>query len=129
MGQIPPVVRHSIEYAGYVNAALGEINEAEIKAIEEDMQRIPKSQSDSNAKLRNCFEKFENEPKDFRFLSGDKAIIRMLAATIQKRGFNHYMKRQKIFKKSHQTQHRTTENVVDCESAIRRRVLEFYQKR
>lgn len=111
-----------------MNAALGEINDEEIKAIENDMQRISQTQLNSNANLKSCFEKFDHNPEDFRFLAGDKAILRMLASTVKKRGFNHYMKKKNC-QVSQVTHLNPSINVVECAVAIRRRVLEFYQKR
>lgn len=120
----------ALEYTGYLNAALGKLDDIEIANIEKDVQRV--SIKTSNVDMLKCFEKFENNPADFRFLAGERAIMKMLAATVKKRGINYYFRKDK--QTSSGAASRTSPGTSQLQTqpspdSIREKVVKFYEKR
>ena len=138
VGRIPLTVKCTLEYTGYINAALGDLGDTEIAEIEQDIRKIPPSTS--NISLLKCFEKFDNKPQDFRFLAGERAILKLLAATVKKRGINRFFKKEKatLGPAERPTPAKTISSLsekvhMDDEAAhaslIRARVVKYYQTR
>lgn len=133
MGRIPHSVKSTLEYTGYLNAALGDIGDDEITNIEQDVKNI--STTTAPKELLKCFEKFGNQLKDFRFLAGERAILKLLAATVKRRGINHFFRKERKAANSIATipglptAKVQMEQDMDHASLIRQRVIKYYQTR
>nr|XP_029710663.1 uncharacterized protein LOC115256390 isoform X3 [Aedes albopictus] len=74
-GRIPEVIRFALEYTEFVNGALGDLEDADVNEIEEDIRRVPIS----------------SVPTVLR----ERKLLKLIAKCIKTRGFNHYMKQKR----------------------------------
>lgn len=122
VGPIPDGIKAILEYAGFINGALGELNDKEMAAIENDIRRIPFEAADETIEI--CYRKFQNNPENFRFVSGERALLLMLAAAVKKKGINHYLKPQKTVSTPADPSSITNEKDI-----LKRKIIEYFEKK
>ncbi|XP_058447672.1 uncharacterized protein LOC131428049 [Malaya genurostris] len=109
VGPIPETVRVCLEYSEYITAALGNIDDNEIREIENDMRLFPK---------------IRRNPADFSFMVGEKAIIKLVSNAVKKKGIDFYIKRSQ---RNHSLIGKT--QTIGDENSVREEIIAFYQKR
>lgn len=119
VGIVPKSIRDILEYVGFVNGALANISDAEITAIEQDVKKA--SAKKLSLAIQENLKKFDS-PSEFHFLSGDRAIIKLIAGAVKKRGINYYFKKNAVCLSN-------GEIGADPVSTIRQKIISFYRKR
>lgn len=94
VGRIPEVIKHVLEVTEYISAALAFVGNEEIAAIEKDIRELPEimNKPANDPSLRKYFGRFAHSPERFRLMAGERAILKMIAGCIQRRGIQHYLR-------------------------------------
>lgn len=119
VGYVPMYIRDILEYVGFVNGALANISDTDMLAIEKDIKQA--TTKTMSVAMQENIQKFDS-PSEFRFLSGDRAIIKLIAEAVKKRGFSHYFRKHTVSTPSPEF----SENPV---GTIREKIVSFYRKR
>ncbi|XP_055528238.1 uncharacterized protein LOC129720692 [Wyeomyia smithii] len=127
VGRVPDTIRHVLEVTEYINAALAYIGNDEISAIEQDIRQLPEimGKSARDSSMQKYFGRFVNAPERFRFMAGERAILKLIASCIQRKGINHYLRFAEKREKDWMTQGTHESNAQE----VRRKIIDFYNER
>lgn len=127
VGRIPETIKHILEVTEYINAALAFVGNEEIAAIEDDIRRLPEimNKPASDPSMRKYFGRFTHNPDRFRLMAGEKAVLKMIAGCIQRKGITHYLKT---------AERREKEVVVPANidkqaNEVRKKIVDFFTDR
>lgn len=91
----------------------------EIIEIENDMRRVPSAIA--AGALKNCYLKCGGDPANFKFLAGEKALIKKMATIVKQKGIQHFLKKIKVS---------TASGPANCNvQDIGIKIVDYYQKR
>lgn len=94
VGRVPETIKHILEVTEYINSGLAFIGNEEIAAIEEDIRRLPEIMNvpASDPSLKKYFGRYSHSPDRFRLMAGERAVLKMIASCIQRKGITHYLR-------------------------------------
>ncbi|XP_053688668.1 uncharacterized protein LOC128737918 [Sabethes cyaneus] len=127
VGRIPDTIRHVLEVTEYINSALAYIGSEEITAIETDIRQLPEimGKPARDPSMQKYFGRFINAPERFRFMAGERAILKLIAACIQRKGINYYLRFAEKRERDWQSQGSHESNAAE----VKRKIIDFYNER
>lgn len=125
IGVVPENIKFIVRHTNYLNGALADLKDEDISNMESDMRR---SACGMYSELDKCFERFAYEPERFYFVAGERAILRLISKTIQKKGAKHYFKRPRSTNVAENC--RTTREPESHHGpTVKQKIIEFFAKR
>ncbi|XP_058830744.1 uncharacterized protein LOC131689568 [Topomyia yanbarensis] len=127
VGRISETIRHTLEVTEYINAALAFIGNEEIAAIEEDIRRLPEILNipAGDLSLKKYHGRFLQNPERFRFMAGERAILKLIASCVQRKGINHYLR----YAEKREKEVIVPGSLETSAAEVRRKVIDFYNER
>ncbi|XP_062537878.1 uncharacterized protein LOC134206205 [Armigeres subalbatus] len=125
---IPSHLKCIIERAGFVNPALEDLTEREITGIESDVRGLSELANlpVGDPLLRKYLGKYIEKPKDFKLMSGERALLLKIAGAVKAKSWPFFVKNKS--QRSSQQVAAKQADVTD-EVALITRISDYFESR
>ncbi|XP_065091250.1 uncharacterized protein LOC135712214 [Ochlerotatus camptorhynchus] len=93
IGPIPTTVQVALEQTKFIHAGLVYLDDATIDYVEADIRRLPVLLNKSEKEVATLLD-YKGHLREFRFLAGERCVIKLIAQKIRESGFLTFFKPQ-----------------------------------
>ncbi|XP_058820199.1 uncharacterized protein LOC131682604 isoform X2 [Topomyia yanbarensis] len=122
---IPDHIKNALELSGFISPAIENLSDAQIDDIETDVRLLSETMNlpATHQHLEKYWGRYSSNQSKFRFMAGERALIKKIANCVQQKGWSHFGKQK----------HKRPTNVRrGCQKdamAIITRIVDYYECR
>lgn len=124
VGLVPKNIRIVLERTNYIHGGLAFLDDDAIDGIQRDVQQLPKTTGQNEVEWKKILN-YYGDLNEFRFSTGERSSLKMIAATIRKNGITKFSRSLLRSEPEQQQQATLTESV----KTVRTKIMDFFEKK